>query len=283
MAAAAKCYKKKEGEDTKVQVNIEQAMRCAFPTLQISGSYRLAVDTIKSHVKSHAVADGMDSPSADAFKNCSGAWFEYMVEADAWNILRKTNPDFVCFSIPNKAQFDFIDLFDDEARALLTSLRESLKTDGVSLVSANPDLLIIRDIQLPPQLDKDISIEDLMGNDSFSSKVLASVKGKVKWHQLHAAISLKLSLSPDRVFQVVHEANSLKATYEHLRTRLWNRNVAVGYYFWSPEVTNPSKEVLRTVATHSILNVANQPESAVNDVMIVDSYEDLKAALVAIT
>jgi len=225
---------------------------------------------------------GFAPPEGGAFNNCRGSWYEMMVEVDAWNYLHHIHPHFMCLSIPNKAQFELSSLFDGETQALLSSLRSALDSDDVSLVSANPDLLIVRDFQLPPSLDRQITLADMYGTASFSAQFLSALSGLLPWDKLHAAVSVKLSLRPDRTLQILHEANALKAMFEHLRTRQWNRHVNLACYLACPEISNASRATLRTVATHSILNVANRPEAAVDKCFVVDSKDDLHNALLDI-
>ena len=64
----------------------------------------------------------------------------------------------------------------------------------------------------------------------------------------------------------------MKATYIHLQTREWVINPrGLKYYAASTEVGDADRNALKTVATHSITNVQSLPQTAVDEVFVINS------------
>jgi hypothetical protein len=75
--------------------------------------------------------------------------------------------------------------------------------------------------------------------------------------------------------QLSHEGSLMKAMYVHLQTRDWIINTkGLRYYGAATHVSDADRRGLRTVATHSIINVQSVPQAAVDDVFTINSNAD---------
>ena len=67
----------------------------------------------------------------------------------------------------------------------------------------------------------------------------------------------------------------MKATYVHLQTRDWVINPkGLKYYGAATKMSEADRKGLKTVATHSIIDVQSTPQAAVDDVFSIDSNEE---------
>ena len=96
-------------------------------------------------------------------------------------------------------------------------------------------------------------------------------------------LAAKLSFRPDRRHQIPHEGSLVKALYVHLQTRQWiTEPRGIKYYAMAAFVSQSDKNALRTVATHSITTVSSKPQSAVDEVFEISTWQKAEEAFLVI-
>jgi hypothetical protein len=86
-------------------------------------------------------------------------------------------------------------------------------------------------------------------------------------------LTVKTSLRPDRRYQAVHEANTLKAVVAHLSARLWDRGISCAYYTLTQSASDADVDVFHTAAIQSVVDVNREPMRAVDGVAQVDTIQ----------
>ena len=75
----------------------------------------------------------------------------------------------------------------------------------------------------------------------------------------------------------------MKALYAHLQTREWiTAPKGLKYFAIATKVTNPDRNSLKTVATHSLTTVFSLPQAAVDEVFEVNTLQQANHAFSAI-
>lgn len=93
-------------------------------------------------------------------------------------------------------------------------------------------------------------------------------------------LSVKASLRPDRRLQLAHEGSLMKALYTHLQTRTWTINPrGIRYFAASKKISEADIKGLKTVATHSIIDVKSSPQSAVDELFQINTVNELDHCL----
>jgi hypothetical protein len=119
--------------------------------------------------------------------------------------------------------------------------------------------------------------QDIESKLKFLGNVYQQLSGMCSFDDIRGYTSVKTSLRPDRRLQICHEGSVMKALYRHIQTRLWRIDApGVRYFGITQERNNPDLEALKTVATHSILDVAGNPESAVDNLFKANSGPELR-------
>ena len=222
------------------------------------------------------------SPTFGALANVRGNWYEWLISVGYFWYQREylEGDKFVFIPIPNISRLDLYSLYKDEIYKFIYDLRGKTEKVGVSLISSNPDFVLI---------EKELygEIPNLQNFDEYQLvKVVEFYKsyiGKCDFSEIIAFASVKTSLRPDRRLQLSHEGALTKAFYQHLKTRLWLTNVsALQYFACSIEVGQKDIKALKTVATHSILSVDSVPEPAVDLLREVSNGKELKSFFDAI-
>ncbi|WP_354625312.1 Cfr10I/Bse634I family restriction endonuclease [Psychromonas sp. MME2] len=96
--------------------------------------------------------------------------------------------------------------------------------------------------------------------------------GKCSFENISGYLSVKTTFRPDCRLQLSHEGSLMKATYVHLQTRDWVINPkGLKYYGAATKISDADRRGLRTVATHSILDVQATPQAAVDEVFTINS------------
>lgn len=209
-----------------------------------------------------------------ALNNIHGDWYEWMLAIEAWNYSIDHPDSYILLILPNITSYDVVRLYQDELYNLIVDLREKvLKASTVQLITSNPDFVIIRrnvvDQVLPVrQKIEALSIENLkMLNDAY-----LNFSEKCNFEEIIGYASAKLSLRPDRRLQISHEGSLMKALYVHMQTREWIINPpGLKYYAISTSMTDPDRNALKTVATHSITTVHSRPQPAVDGAFVVNT------------
>lgn len=227
---------------------------------------------------------GLPAISKDAFSNVRGSWFEFMVTVALWNA-RIANPQFhscLILKLPNISTLDYIDLFEPEAKQMLHGLRQSLAGKQVNLITSNPDILCVRNLDGLKTTTQCLTIFN-----SYSSACSVAIKnaytaivGHCRYNSIEFGMALKLSIRPDRRLQMSHEGSVVKALNAHLQTRFWDPSHQVRYYAATGETPGPADiEALKTAATHSITDVHVRPVPAVDRIFLINKLNEVDGIL----
>lgn len=220
--------------------------------------------------------------NANAFNNARGWWFELLATITLWN-LRIEHPEShssVLVRLPSTGTLKFIDLFEPRAHAMLTDLETSLSRKGVNLVTSNPDILCVNNLQDMDPMNE-FQTKFLNASQECISTVTnayTKIKGKCKHDSIRFGLALKSSTRPDRRLQIPHEGSILKAINAHLQNRFWDASHSV-YYFaaTASPITQADIEAFKTAATHSITDVNVKPMPAVDKSFYLATLSDIKA------
>lgn len=69
----------------------------------------------------------------------------------------------------------------------------------------------------------------------------------------------------------------MKALYRHIQTRQWNIDApGIKYFAIMTSYNDADKNALNTVATHSIVDVGSEPQSAVDKLVEIKNGKELK-------
>jgi hypothetical protein len=173
----------------------------------------------------------------------------------------------------------FIDLFEPKARDMLHDLEASLAEKGVNLVTSNPDILCVENLDGLNTSETFLTKFDTCNEDSVTTITNAYQKiiGKCKNDSIIFGLALKAGLRPDRRLQVPHEGSILKAINAHLQTRFWNASHNVYYYAaTATPISDADIEAFKTAATHSITDVNVKPMPAVDKSFYLATLSDAK-------
>lgn len=261
--------------------------RCFVDAVAKFGSF-LAIDDFswvmkqaETLAKSYAREIG-ESVTQNAINNVRGDWYEwlitvgsieYQIEKQIENITVS-----VLASLPNVTSFDCSTLYLQNIAEFVADLKRKTKDiSKVSLRSSNPDFVILSFPKRKlPKLRWPIDSRQLVKADEFYEQFVNSCS----FDAVLGYVSVKSSLRPDRRLQLPHEGSLLKAIYRHIQTRLWDNNApGIRYYAATLEFKDADVEALRTVATHSILNVNAKPEAAVDGLHKISSGKELREFL----
>jgi len=225
---------------------------------------------------------GLPSVNANAFNNARGSWFELLVAITLWNI-RIERPEFqsnVLVKLPSVGSLKFIDLFEPRARTMLNELETSLSLKGVNLVTSNPDILCVRNLQdVDPR--KEFQTKFLNASQdciSIVTNAYTKIVSKCNHDSIRFGLALKSSTRPDRRLQIPHEGSILKAINAHLQTRFWDASHNIYYYAATASpIKQADIEAFKTAATHSITDVNVKPMPAVDKSFYLATLSDVKS------
>lgn len=220
-----------------------------------------------------------NSVEASAISNVRGNWYEWILALGAreFNMLHMNSN--CLLPLPNISSFDCSRLYVDRLHGYIQDLRSKvLSTSGVSLVTSNPDFVII---------DRSLCDRFLVFSGSGNEESLLEIDrsyqnlvGKCELDKIIGFVSSKTSLRPDRRLQIAHEGSLMKALYRHLITRDWIIDASgICYYALTLSATDADRRALKTVATHSIADVGSKPQAAVDDLFCISSGYDLAEVL----
>ncbi|SIO36457.1 Cfr10I/Bse634I family restriction endonuclease [Halodesulfovibrio marinisediminis] len=207
-----------------------------------------------------------------ALNNVHGDWYEYLIAVFFNNYSVKHNRNWVAIPLPNVRVYDLAQVYTPRLFNYIEDLRFKLAREQVSLISSNPDFIIVH----KDKLDSRLTIKSLCCTDiEHLSCLYRELSGKCELNDIKGYFGVKSTVRPDRRLQLAHEGSLLKAMYAHLQTRDWIINPqGISYYAASTNLTLADKVGLQTVATHSIVTVHDKPKSAVDDAFRVDSIAD---------
>lgn len=213
-------------------------------------------------------------PHIGAISNVRGKFYEWLltISSFAFQVNQLCASNFLLIPLPNVSMFEHTRLYEDEVYDLLGELKQQTEKYDVSLVTSNPDFVILKSSDL---FKAKLDLEQLHDLD-YIDEVYKEFIGLCSFTEILGYVSVKTSLRPDRRLQLPHEGAMAKSIYEHLRTRMWDIEAKNLKYFAAATVVGKQDvEALKTIATHSILSVNSVPERAVDKIMQVDSGDTL--------
>ena len=218
--------------------------------------------------------------SRGALNNARGEWYESMIALGANEYAIAEGTDFALVRLPNVNSFSCELLYEEEISELIGDLRATLSKEAdVSLISSNPDFVVVSTASVELQDTSGAQAGDL----EYLNNLYAQFEGACGFDDIIAYCSVKSGLRPDRRLQIAHEGSLMKALYRHIQTRLWAIDAkGISYFGVAGACNKADREALKTVATHSIVDVLGKPESAVDALFQVNSPAELRTALNAI-
>ncbi len=217
-----------------------------------------------------------------ALNNCHGDWYEWLLAVNAWNHRIENNKKYILLLLPNVSSFDVAELYSKNLNVYIHDLRMKVKDSAdVQLITSNPDFVIIDTTK--------IDLDDRF-SDGISTITPDSIKlmensyeyfiGKCSFENVVGYLSVKTTFRPDRRLQLSHEGSLMNAMYVHLQTRDWIINPeGLKYYGAATSISDADRRGLRTVATHSIINVQSTPQAAVDEIFEINCNSSCNSAL----
>ncbi|MCX6077391.1 MAG: Cfr10I/Bse634I family restriction endonuclease [Campylobacterales bacterium] len=213
-----------------------------------------------------------------ALNKIHGDWYEWLLAIEFWNFRIRHNRNYLILNLPNVSQFDCSKLYNETLSGFIDNLKEKVYVaSGVELISSNPDYVIID----TSNMILDVKFTELITEVTpeiinMLTTAYEDFIHQCDFEQLIGYVSVKTSLRPDRRLQLAHEGSLMKALYVHLQTREWIiEPIGLKYYAISRKVNSADRRALKTVATHSITTVQSKPQSAVDDVFEINSFQNI--------
>jgi len=218
--------------------------------------------------------------SKGAISNVRGNWYEWLLALGTIEFKNETPDANYLLPLPNISQYDCAKLYSEEIYSYIRDLRIKVKSSsGASLITSNPDFVIVEkglEVKLPDIVQNDLTphvIEEI-------DQMYLQLEHKCLLDQLIGYAAAKSSLRPDRRLQIAHEGSLMKALYRHVQTREWLIDArGIKYFAITSAATSADRNALKTIATHSIVDVSSKPEAAVDDLFCVFSGQELRTAL----
>jgi hypothetical protein len=216
-----------------------------------------------------------------ALSNCHGDWYEWILAQQAWNYRVSNNRNIILLLLPNVSGFDVAELYQDKLYGYICDLRKKVgESANVKLITSNPDFVLIdtSNMELSPEFNQKID-EFTPATINFFEKAYREFINKCSFTDVVGYLSVKTTFRPDRRLQLSHEGSLMKALYAHLQTRDWIiKPKGLKYYGASTSISEADRKGLRTVATHSIINVQSMPQAAVDEVFSINSNSSASEA-----
>lgn len=239
---------------------------------------------IESILRAHAEETGKKI-EIGAINKCNGDWYEWFIALRSIEFFTTYQTDTLLISLPNVSAFDVISLYTSDLSNYIFDLRKKLSLTNVNLITSNPDFCIVRlreeDIEKYRNELADISFNNL--TIKTLDKIDSLYHNFVNYAGLDdiaGYLSVKASLRPDRRLQLAHEGSLMKALYTHLQTRTWTINPrGIRYFAASKKISEADIKGLKTVATHSIIDVKSSPQSAVDELFQINTVNELDHCL----
>lgn len=256
---------------------------CVLLENQFPHADKLMTDLFNEFDKEVRQIDSMIT--REALSNVHGDWYEWLLALAAWNFYCQNPNRKLAILLPNVSQFVVATLYEKRLHDLITDLKKKVsEVSSVHLITSNPDFVIIsqdlaKEVLKNPKKIESITPESLKELESIYKMFI----DKCNFEQIEGYISVKSSLRPDRRLQISHEGSLMKALYAHLQTREWiTAPKGLKYFAIATKVTNPDRNSLKTVATHSLTTVFSLPQAAVDEVYEVNTLQQANQAFSAI-
>lgn len=216
----------------------------------------------------------------DALKNARGTWFEWLLAICAWNARASSGKTGVAITLPNISAFDCGHLYVPHLQSMIQHLNNEVAKHGGELITSNPDFVLLKLgavvlPALPPRIATVPNAQILTDLDSLYKGFI----GQCGFDDVVGYLAAKVTLRPDRRLQIAHEGSLTKALYKHLQTRQWvTMPVGIKYYAMVTRASAADHRALRTVATHSVVDVSSIPQRAVDSVLEVPTLGEAELA-----
>ena len=248
----------------------------AISRLPLNGKRKF--DQILKSCESLVVSENPDVASG-AFGNSRGRWYEWLIALAADNYFNTRRPAHRLVPLPTISSFDCAKLYVPEISGIISDLRSKVSTAGdVALVTSNPDFVIVNANKVTRNVTGSAKsrIEQI-------DKLYLDIADSCELDDIVGYGAAKLSLRSDRRYQIPHEGSLFKALYRHIQTREWLIDAkGIEYYAMAGKFGAKDLEALKTVATHSIVDVGSLPQKAVDDTFVIKSEKSLQNALAQI-
>lgn len=223
-----------------------------------------------------------------SFNKCNGDWYEWIISIRSIEFFVRTQKESLLINLPNIRSFDVTSLYKKSLSDYIYDLRDKLKSNDVNLITSNPDFFIMDVFEEKEQLKKYLEDVSFYSVDERLIHKIDNLYSEfinfASLDQIIGYLSVKTTFRPDRRLQLAHEGSLMKALYAHLQTRTWEINAkGIKYYGASTEVKQADIQGLQTIATHTITDVKNSPQRAVDELFTVNSIGDIDKMLSLIT
>lgn len=225
----------------------------------------------------------LDDPNVTqgALNKVHGDWYEWLIAFSAWNYCSEENLDYFILPLPNISSFDCAQLYQESLSSYIFDLRRKVEEANVSLITSNPDFVIV-DRRLLGELQRPFVEIDLNTIHAIDNAYVRCAH-QCDLETLKGFLSVKKSLRPDRRLQIAHEGSLMKALHSHIQTREWLINPPNLYYFAGAEkIGDADAKAFETIATHSITNVNVKPTPAIDAHFELNSTADIQAMMLDI-
>lgn len=257
------------------------ALDCVFRGLSPSNSVRGMIDRLENQVRNAADArfgKRAGSTISGGIANVRGDWLEQILAVIFANITADGSyGNTAIVRLPDTDKMEFRELFKSVPKGYLDDLYQSLKDRGISLTMSNPDFVCVTN--LSDDIMEEIGGDVVLGEATVDklSKAYESVRGQCDPFSIPFVLTVKTSVRPDRRYQIVHEANVVKALGAHLASRYWKKDLYFPFYaLIANKVSKSDREVLKNPVTHTLVQVSWDPVSVVDEVYEIDSVEDIE-------
>ena len=224
---------------------------------------------------------GVGARITGGFNNVRGDWLEQILAVIFANLTATGEyGNTVITRLPNTGTMPYQELFGPTARAYLTDLYDSLEEHHISMTMSNPDFVCVTNLSdevfaaiRGPFTLKVTDIETLW--DAYKS-----IQGRCDPFHIPFVLTVKTSVRPDRRYQIVHEANIVKALAAHLASRYWKRDLYIPFYaLIAGPVSDSDRKVLRNPVTHTLVQVSWDPAPVVDSVYSIDSIAEVQTII----
>lgn len=252
--------------DSGIALGKLEFFKCIFPS--ISDIYcSCDVESVNTAITEKAIQCSMSiygkAPKTGSLNNCRGEWNELLFLDSVLTTLNRPGYeeyDVVKMPAARKGSM-FFDLFEKNMKERIKSLKLSF---------SNPDFLIIK-------LNEKTKNMKFKSRGDHAQALIAKFKdksyfGKIEPTDIVCFLSLKTSNRPDRRYQPLHEANSLKAIADQLGI----------YYRYIAVATDNSKKDDDVHGSNSIVSVVKKetpPRTAIDDIWHFDDYRMVERAI----
>lgn len=212
------------------------------------------------------------------FNNVRGDWLEQILAVLLANITAGgAYGNTAIVRLPNTGTMRYQELFEPIARAYLTDLYNSLNQRDISMTMSNPDFVCVTN--LPDAVFARVRGPFTLGMADIDTlwRAYQDIQGRCNPFEIPFVLTVKTSVRPDRRYQIVHEANVVKALTAHLASRYWKRNLSTPFYaLIAGHVSDADRQVLRNPVTHTLVQVSWEPAPVVDGVFEIDSVDEVE-------